>query len=60
MKICICSDVNEDEIKKHITEKCSVEEICNILNIGNRCGICMDEIKRVIIGLEDKYKYKLE
>jgi bacterioferritin-associated ferredoxin len=55
MKVCICSDVNEDEILHNIAEGCSVDDICDKLNIGNRCGICIDEIKRIIDQLDDKY-----
>jgi NifU-like protein len=59
--ICTCFGVSENEIRRVITENSltTVDEVTNFCKAGGGCGMCRDEIQKLIELVQDQRQEKV-
>ena len=54
MKICICNNISDKEIKELLSNKKTIEQILEITQVGSDCGVCLkDAIRRMKDGFSE-------
>ena len=53
--VCTCFGVSENEIRRVVTENSltAVDEVTNFCKAGGGCGMCQDDIQRIIDSVRD-------
>ncbi len=53
--VCTCFGVSENEIRRVVTENSltTVDEVTNFCKAGGGCGMCQDDIQKIIVSIRD-------
>ena len=53
--VCTCFGVSENEIRRVVTENSltAVDEVTNFCKAGGGCGMCQDDIQKIISSIRD-------